>query len=105
MDSPVIAGAHLRTIELSKGEQQEHRIHIAADSAEANEATPEQVQHLRQLVAETGALFGARHYRRYDFLVSLTDNMHTDGVEPHESSDNRVGERMLLDPMVLETEM
>jgi len=105
MDSPVIAGAHLRSIELSKGEQPEHRIHIAADSAAANEATPEQVQHLRQLVAETGALFGARHYRRYDFLLSLTDNMHTDGVEHHESSDNRVGERMLLDPMVLETQM
>jgi predicted metalloprotease with PDZ domain len=105
MDSPVIAGAHLRTIELSKGEQPEHRIHIAADSAAANEATPEQVQHLRQLVAETGTLFGARHYRRYDFLLSLTDNMHNDGVEHHESSDNRVGERMLLDPMVLETEM
>jgi predicted metalloprotease with PDZ domain len=105
MDSPVIAGAYLHTIELSKGEQPEHRIHIAADSAAANEATPEQVQHLRQLVAETGALFGARHYRRYDFLLSLTDNMHSDGVEHHESSDNRVGERMLLDPMVLETQM
>jgi len=105
MDSPVIAGAHLRTIELSRGEQPIHRIHIASDSAAANEATPAQVQHLRQLVVETGALFGARHYRRYDFLLSLTDNMHTDGVEHHESSDNRVGEHMLLDPMVLETQM
>jgi len=105
MDSPVIAGAYLRTIELSKGEQPEHRIHIAADSAAANEATPEQVLHLRQLVAETGAIFGARHYRRYDFLLSLTDNMHVDGVEHHESSDNRAGERMLRDPMVLETQM
>ncbi|HVS88367.1 MAG TPA: hypothetical protein VHF01_09115 [Candidatus Acidoferrum sp.] len=105
MDSPVIAGAYLRTIELSRGQQPEHRIHIAADSAAANEATPEQVQHLRQLVAEMGALFGARHYRRYDFLLSLTDSMHIDGVEHHESSDNRVGERMLLDPLVFETQM
>jgi predicted metalloprotease with PDZ domain len=105
MDSPVIAGAHLRTIELSKGEQPEHRIHIAADSSAANEATPQQVQHLRQLVAETGALFGARHYRRYDFLLALTDYMHSDGVEHHESSDNRAGERMLRDPLLLETQM
>jgi predicted metalloprotease with PDZ domain len=105
MDSPVIAGAHLRTIELSKGEQSEHRIHIAADSAAANEPTPDQVQHLRQLVAETGALFGARHYRRYDFLLALTDYMHSDGVEHHESSDNRVGERMLRDPLLFETQM
>jgi predicted metalloprotease with PDZ domain len=105
VDSPVITGAYLRTIELSKGQQPEHRIHIAADSAAANEATPDQVQHLRQLVAETGALFGARHYRRYDFLLSLTDNMHSDGLEHHESSDNRVGERMLRDPLVFETQM
>ncbi len=105
MDSPVIAGAHLRTIELSKGAHPEHRIHIAADSAAANEATPQQVQHLRQLVAETGALFGARHYRRYDFLLALTEYMHSDGVEHHESSDNRAGERLLRDPLLLETQM
>jgi predicted metalloprotease with PDZ domain len=105
MDSPLVAGAYLRTIELSKGQQPEHRIHIAADSAAANEASSAQVQHLRQLVAETGALFGARHYRRYDFLLSLSDNMATDGVEHHESSDNRAPERMLRDPAVFETQM
>jgi predicted metalloprotease with PDZ domain len=101
VDSTVLTGAFLRTFELSKGQRPEHRIHIAADSAAAAEATPEQVQHLRQLVAETGVLFGARHYRRYDFLLSLSNNLSFFGEEHHESSDNRGPERMLLDPPIL----
>jgi predicted metalloprotease with PDZ domain len=105
VDSPVLAGRYLRTIELSKGQPPEHRIHIAGDTAAAIEATPEQVQHWKQLVAETGAIFGARHYRRYDFLLSVTDNFAIDGVEHNESSDNRVPERTLLDPEILETQM
>jgi predicted metalloprotease with PDZ domain len=102
VDSTVLTGAFLRTFELSRGQQPGHRIHIAADSAAAAEATPEQVQHLRQLVAETGALFGARHYRRYDFLLSLSNNLSFFGEEHHESSDNRLPERTLLDPPILQ---
>jgi predicted metalloprotease with PDZ domain len=103
VDSTVLAGAHFRTIELSKGQKPEHRIHLAADSAAGTEATPKQIQHLKQLVSETGALFGARHYRRYDFLLALSDNLMTDGEEHHESSDNRAAERMFLDPDIFET--
>ena len=102
VDSTVLAGAHFRTIELSKGQKPEHRLHLAAESAAATEATPEEIQHLKQLVAETGALFGARHYRRYDFLLALSDNLMGGGEEHHESSDNRAAERMLLDPDIFE---
>jgi predicted metalloprotease with PDZ domain len=61
------------------------------------------VQRLRQLVAETGVLFGARHYRRYDFLLTLSDRMPPDGVEHHESSDDRTEESYFLDPQLFET--
>ena len=54
----------------------------------------------KQLVAETGALFGARHYRHYDFLLTESDNVETDGVEHHESSDNRVPGRTFQDPNI-----
>jgi predicted metalloprotease with PDZ domain len=105
IDSPVITGAYFRTIDLAPGQKPQHFVHIAADGPAALEVSPAQVQHLRQLVAETGALFGARHYRRYDFLLSLSDLMPPDGVEHHESSDNRAPEAMFLDPEVLETQM
>jgi predicted metalloprotease with PDZ domain len=55
------------------------------------------------LVAETGALFGARHYRRYDFLLTLSDRIPSDGVEHHESSDNRTEEAYFLEPELFET--
>jgi predicted metalloprotease with PDZ domain len=103
IDSPVIAGTYLRHIDLSPGQTPPHSIDVAADGPGPLEATPTEVQHLRQLVAETGALFGARHYRRYDFLLTLSDRMPPDGVEHHESSDDRTGESYFLDPQLFET--
>jgi predicted metalloprotease with PDZ domain len=105
IDSPVITGAFLRDIDLSPGQRPTHHLHVAADSAVALEASPAEVQHLRQLVAETGVLFGARHYRRYDFLLTLSDILPPDGVEHNESSDNRTPEALFLDPDVRESQM
>jgi predicted metalloprotease with PDZ domain len=100
VDSPVLMGAHVRVIDLSPGQKPEHHIHIAAESEAGLEVTPETVQEWKQLVAETGALFGARHYRHYDFLLTESDNMETDGVEHNESSDNRVPARTFQDPNI-----
>ncbi|MGB9465735.1 MAG: PDZ domain-containing protein [Candidatus Acidiferrum sp.] len=97
VDSPVLMGAHMRVIDLSPGQKPEHHIHIAAETGSGLEASPELVQQWRQLVAETGALFGARHYRHYDFLLTVSDNVETDGIEHNESSDNRVPGRIFQD--------
>ncbi|MCC6365181.1 MAG: M61 family metallopeptidase [Bryobacterales bacterium] len=97
VDSPVMAGRYFRTIELTPGEHPAHYIHLAADSAEALEVKPEVIGHYRNLVAETGALYGARHYRSYHFLVSLSDHVAHFGLEHHESSDNRMAEDALTE--------
>jgi predicted metalloprotease with PDZ domain len=105
IDSPLITGEYFRNIDLAPGQKPEHSIHMAADGPAALAASTAEVQHMRQLVAESGALFGARHYRRYDFLLALSDKMPPDGVEHHESSDNRTPEALFLDPDVRETQM
>jgi predicted metalloprotease with PDZ domain len=105
IDSPVIAGANLRHFDLSPGQKPTHFLHAAADSISALDVKPAQIQHMRQLIAESGALFDARHYRRYDFLLTLTDKLQPDGIEHHESSDNRAPEATFLDPDVMETQM
>ena len=105
MDSPVIAGQYFRDVDLSPNDQVKHTLHMAADGPAALEPSLSEVQHLRQLIAEEYALFGARHYRRYDFLLALTDRMTPDGVEHHESSDNRTPEGLFLDPDVREMHM
>jgi predicted metalloprotease with PDZ domain len=103
VDSPVITGAYLRHIDLSPGQTPPHFVHVAADGPGPLETTPGEVQHLRQLVAETGALFGARHYRRYDFLLTLSDRIPSDGVEHHESSDDRVEEAFFTEPQLFQS--
>ena len=105
VDSPVLAGAHMNTYDLSPGKIPAHRLNTAADSAAMAEVPKDQITVLRQLVAETGALFGGRHYRHYDFLLALTDHLQPNGLEHHESSDNRVPERTMHDTEILETQM
>jgi predicted metalloprotease with PDZ domain len=103
IDSPVITGVHLRHIDLSPGQTPPHAIHVLADGPAPLEASASEVQHLRQLVAETGALFGTRHYRRYDFLLTLSDRLPSDGVEHHESSNNGTEEAYFLEPELFQT--
>ena len=97
VDSPVSAGSHYRTFELGVADGRPHFLHIAADSDRALEILPETLDGYKNLVAQTGALFGARHYRDYHFLLTLSDHVAHFGLEHHESSDDRVGERSLLD--------
>ena len=101
VDSPVSTGAHYRTIELGTVDGAPHYMHIAADSERALAITPETVEHYRKLIAESGALFGARHYRSYHFLLTLSDHVASFGLEHHESSDDRLDERMLIDDVLL----
>jgi len=101
IDSPLSAGAHYKTIDLGTEGGLPHYLHIAADSDRALEVSPEVVAKYKNLVKETGALFGARHYRGYHFLFTLSDHVAHFGLEHHESSDNRLGERTLVDPDVM----
>ena len=96
VDSPVLTGAYFRAVTLTR-EPPVHRLDIAADSEAALEMSPELEARYRSLVAETGALFGARHYRHYDFLLTLSDHTAHFGLEHHESSDDRVDERSLIE--------
>jgi predicted metalloprotease with PDZ domain len=101
VDSPVIAGAHYRKVELSKaGESPEHVMDLVADSETDLAMSQKDVAAYRKLVAETAALFGARHYRDYHFLLTLSDQVGGHGLEHHESNDSVAAERTLLDPDV-----
>jgi len=98
IDSPLLAGAHFRTVELGTDRGAPHYLHLAGDSDRAVEIGPDLADAYKNLVAETGALFGSRHYRSYHFLFTLSDHVAHFGLEHHESSDDRLGERTLVDP-------
>lgn len=97
VDSPVNMGAHFRVVDLTPGASPSHEIDLAGDSEAAIQMKPELIESYKRLVAETGKLFGARHYGHYHFLYTLSDHITSTGIEHHESSDNRLPERTLLD--------
>jgi len=99
VDSPVIAGEFYRAIDLTPpGEPIHHEIDLVADSEAALAMSPEVQKGMTNLVAESGALFGARHYRDYHFLLTLSDHVAHFGLEHHESNDSRLPERTLISP-------
>jgi predicted metalloprotease with PDZ domain len=97
VDSPVLAGAHLRSVDVSPAGGPPHTVVLACDSEAGLETTPELIAGWKRLVTEAGALFGARHYRRYDFLLALSDHIAHFGLEHHESSDDCAQEQALVD--------
>jgi predicted metalloprotease with PDZ domain len=96
VDSPVLAGEYLRAVPLSTATPAV-TIDIAADSLAALDAPPRFTDAMRNLVDEARALFGAEHYEHYTFLLTLSDRVASFGLEHHQSSDNRVAERALID--------
>ena len=99
VDSPVISGEYYRAIDITPpGEPIHHEIDLAADSEAALAMPPELKAGMINLVAESGKLFGARHYRDYHFLLTLSDHVAHFGLEHHESNDSRLPERVMLEP-------
>ena len=99
VDSPIIAGQFYRTIDITPpGEPIHHELDIVADSEAALNMSAANQKQMTNLVAESGKLFGARHYRDYHFLLTLSDHVAHFGLEHHESNDSRLPERTLLEP-------
>jgi predicted metalloprotease with PDZ domain len=99
VDSPLIAGAFFRQVEITPpGETLTHVIDMAGESEEAIQITDKDIASLKELVAQTGRLFGARHYTKYHFLLILGDQTAHHGLEHHESSDNGAAEDMFSSP-------
>lgn len=99
VDSPVISGEYFRVIDITPaGEPIHHEIDMAADSEAALAMSPANIKQMTNLVAESGKLFGARHYRDYHFIFALSDHVAHFGLEHHESNDSRLPERTLISP-------
>jgi predicted metalloprotease with PDZ domain len=95
VDSPLLAGRYFRRLRLDDSSRPVD-VALAADGPAALQVPPTTEEHLRRLVREADALFGARHFRHYTFLVALSDQVTQYGLESHESSENRIAESSFL---------
>ncbi|MGA7159598.1 MAG: M61 family peptidase [Bacteroidota bacterium] len=97
IDSPLLTGNYLRRVDLTPPSGVPHFLDIISDNEAALNISSEQITAYKHLVTEANALFGTHHYNHYDFLYTLSDQVAHFGLEHHQSSDDRVAERSLID--------
>ena len=85
VDSPLFAGLHYRRVPLDP--QGDVHLNLFADAPDLLAATPAQIEPHRALIAEADALFGTRHFDRYEILFGLSDDLGSIGVEHHRSCE------------------
>ncbi|GAA1004551.1 tetratricopeptide repeat protein [Nocardiopsis tropica] len=88
VDSPVYAGRFHREIDLAPGAKTPVRLQVFADAPEQLDAKPEHIEQHKALVQQAVKLYGSEHYNHYDFLLSLSDQLSSNGLEHQRSSEN-----------------
>jgi predicted metalloprotease with PDZ domain len=97
IDSPVLAGRWFREVVLAPEVTPKHFLDMVGDGPEDIALSQDHIDQFAKLVRETGALYKSRHYNSYHFLVTLSDQVAHFGLEHHQSSDDRVGEKTFTD--------
>ena len=97
VDSPLIAGAHFNRVDLDPGAKVPVHLNVVGDGADDVKLTDKQLAGQRAMVQQTLKLFGAHHYGRYDFLLTLSDHTGHFGLEHHQSSDDRLPANFFTD--------
>lgn len=91
VDSPIMAGRHVRRVELDPpGAARPVVLNLFGDTEAVLKASEPQLEAHRQLVQQADRLFGSRHFGHYDFLLALSETLGEEGLEHHESSENAV---------------
>lgn len=93
VDSPIFAGRYASRTDIG------HSVWMdaIADKPELLAIKPEHMQTYRHLTDEALALFGAKHFDKYDFLLAMTDRMGGIGLEHHRSSENQYEPKSWID--------
>jgi predicted metalloprotease with PDZ domain len=85
IDSPLMAGSHC--VRSFLDERECVRLNLLADSPELLTHTSAQHERHCALVTQADKLFGPRPFERFEFLVALSDELGTIGVEHHASCE------------------
>ena len=88
VDSPLFAGLYLSRLDLSPTPTDTVHINIVGDTAESIVAPPEAVEGFKKLTLEADKLYGSHHYKHYDFLLLVSDQVGGVGLEHHQSSED-----------------
>ena len=95
VDSPVVAGEYLREVPLDAASSRKVYADLVGDTPSSIDISADLANKWKRLVQEADAMFGARHYNDYHFLLTLSDHVAHFGLEHHQSNDSRIPENSL----------
>jgi predicted metalloprotease with PDZ domain len=98
VDSPLICGRYFSRLDLAPGAAVPVHLDLVADDAADLKVDDAQLQAHRNLIAQAQLMFGAHHYRHYDFLFTLSEDTGHFGLEHSQSSDDRYYGKFFIDP-------
>ena len=98
VDSPLDLGRYVAKWELWREGAAFVEFDVFADHPQDLDVTPSLLGAYKRMPAEAFAMYGSRHFADYHALLTLSDGVGFQGIEHHQSSDDRAAESFLTDP-------
>ncbi len=98
VDSPLDMGRYVKKWNLWQGGAAFVQLDAFADYPQDLDIGSELLHAYQRMPAEAFAMYGSRHFADYRALLTLSESVGVQGIEHHQSSDNRAGDNFLTDP-------
>jgi len=98
IDSPLDMGRYVKHFLLWKEGNASQWFDVFADKPQDLEISPKVVNAYKRMPHEAFALYGSRHWTWYHSLLTLSDAIGFEGIEHHQSSDDRAPDDFLTNP-------
>ena len=98
IDSPLDMGAYVKKWTLWKGDGSYVELDTFAGRPQDLDVPQKMIDAYKRVPAEAFALYGSRHFADYHALLTLSDAIGFQGIEHHQSSDDRSPDDFLTNP-------
>ncbi len=98
VDSPLDCGRYSKHVELWRQGNAYQMLDIFADKPQDLDIPDTLIAKYKRMAPEAFALYGSRHWNYYHSLLTLSDAIGFQGIEHHQSSDNRGPDDFMTNP-------
>ncbi len=100
VDSPTDMGRYVKHVTTWTGDGTHTYLDMFADAPEDLVIKPKVIDAYKRLTPEAMALYGGRHWNVYHAELTLSDAIGFEGIEHHQSSDDRAPDDFMTDPLM-----
>jgi predicted metalloprotease with PDZ domain len=98
IDSPLDAGQYYKHVLLWQNGNATQWLDIFADKPQDLDISPKVLDAYKRMPNQAFALYGSRHWTWYHSMLTLSDAIGFEGIEHHQSSDDRAPDDFMTNP-------